>query len=274
MFGLMKILYNGNLDVLDEFSYLYKRDVFRRKNLYYKFMPACIECGDSYFMRTTYPTKFCSRECTNSSMVTRKKISKSTKGKVLTEKQKKALHNVRFKGGVTEKNLPLFKTYAQQLSPVEVVKDNGGLLYVKCSLCKKWFLPKRTQVEARSQFIKGNSTSESRFYCSEECKLKCPIFHKKLYPKGTNPRKDRANQIYTESALRVWSKEVLKQAVNICEICGSKATLAHHIKPKKLYPNEALDIDNGIALCLKCHYKVHVDECSFINLAKFKCIKD
>jgi len=270
----MKILYKDDLDVLDEFSYIYKRDVFRRKNLYYKFIPACEECGQSYFMRITYPTKFCSRGCANSSIITRKKISKNTKGKILNERQKQALCKARFKGGVTEKNLPLFKTYAQQISLVEPVKDKEGLLYVKCSLCKKWFLPKRTQVEARAQFIKGNITSESRFYCSEECKIKCPIFHKKLYPKGTNPRKARINQIYTESDLRVWSKEVLRRAVYTCEICGSKATLAHHIKPKKLYPKEALDIDNGIALCINCHYKVHKDECSFINLAKFKCIKD
>ena len=50
-----------------------------------------------------------------------------------------------------------------------------------------------------------------------------------------------------------------------CQICGSKERLqAHHIRDKTTYPDEAYDLENGIALCSAtkkdghaCHVRFH-----------------
>jgi len=268
----MLIKYVNGLEDLSEYVYVYKKDVFRRKNLYYKFVPACFVCGNSFFMRTSIPTNFCSIKCSNNSTEVRTKISKALKNY-----NKNHIRNYvskgNYKGGVVAKNIPLFDTYADQLFPIEKIRQsNEKLLEVKCSVCGKWFIPKRTDVEARAQYLKGNTDRESRFYCSDECKNNCSVFNKHKYSKGSNPRKHRNNNFFTEHELRVWSKEVLDRANYRCEYCGEKATIAHHINPKKLEPVYALDPDNGIACCKHCHYKYgHRDECSTINIANKKC---
>lgn len=268
----MKILVieDGSED-LSEFSYLYKRDVYRRKNVYYKFVSSCEVCGDSFFMRLSYPTIVCSNSCRSKISMTPEKIERFKKDVAI--KMKAGLIKGNDRGGVTAKNLPLFKTYAHQLSLVEEVRECGTLLECRCSLCNEWFIPKKSNVERRSQYIKGNSNRESRLYCSEECKHLCPIFNKHTHPAGHNPRKHRNRTDVTESELRVWSKTVLARHDFICEYCGETANTAHHIIPKKLAPFYALDPDNGISRCEECHYKYgHTsEECQPVYIAKVVC---
>ncbi len=274
MVFIMKVTLKNGFEDLSGYSYNYKRDVFRRKNLYYKFKIKCKVCGSAYFMRTTYPTRVCSAKCSNKLDTVRTKISNSLTGYKRSKNECLIISKRMSKGGVTKKNLPLFNTYAYQLLNIEQVRQKGNLLEVRCTLCTKWFVPKRTNVDARAQFIKGNTDREARFYCSNRCKENCPIFKKKKYPSGKNPRKYRNKEyVYTSNELRIWSKEVLKRAGYICEICGKEALLAHHEQPKKLRPFYALDPDNGIACCKKCHYKYcHSGPCSTIRLASIKCI--
>jgi hypothetical protein len=261
------------LENLDDFSYIFKRDVYRRGALYYEFRPKCEVCGSSFFMRISYPTSVCSCKCSNRLESVRIKISSSLKGIKRSNEEKIAISKRMSKGGVVKNNLPLFDTYAKQLVQVESVRRNSNnLLEVKCTLCNKWFVPKRTAVEARAQFIKGNVVSESKLYCSEACKYNCSVFNKHKYIAGKNPRKSRNTSYYSESQLRTWSKEVLKRANYKCEYCGEKAKHAHHIKPKKLEPFYALDPDNGIACCVHCHYKFgHSGDCATINIASKAC---
>ena len=271
----MKIKIDNNcFEDLSEYTYLYKRDVFRRKNLYYKYKLSCAECGKPFFMRITYPTNFCSKICANKSKEVRSKISKSLTGIKRTKKECIAISKRMSKGDVVRLNIPLYNTYAKQLEPVEETKDIEDVLYVRCSLCGKWFMPKRTIVDMRAQYIKGNIDRENRFYCSDTCKNNCPIFNKRKYPAGSNPRKHRnKNKLFTDYELAVWSREVLKRANYICEFCGSNATIAHHELPKKTNPFFALDPINGVACCSECHNKYgHRDKnCLYISLANKKC---
>lgn len=269
----MKINYTEDgLEDLEGYTYLYRRNVFRRKGLYYKFISKCVECGGSFLMRLSYPTKFCGSSCANGSKITRAKISKSLTGHKKSEQECAAISNRMSKGGVTLSNTPLFNTYAHQISPIEETKNNNGVLEVKCALCHNWFTPKMTHVIQRVQYIKGNINRENRFYCSDNCKHACPIFNKHTHPTGYNPRAYRNRQQFTEGELRVWSQEVFKRHDFLCEYCGRKATQAHHIQPKKLQPFFALDPDNGVACCETCHYKYgHIDECSSVNISKVLC---
>ena len=56
---------------------------------------------------------------------------------------------------------------------------------------------------------------------------------------------------------RKWRNSVIERDKK-CQICGSKENLeAHHIKEFSKYPLERLNLDNGVALCQKCHKKIH-----------------
>lgn len=55
-----------------------------------------------------------------------------------------------------------------------------------------------------------------------------------------------------------WRKEVLKRDENKCKFCGSGNKInIHHKLTIFDYPEKIFEIDNGIALCEKCHKKIH-----------------
>jgi len=75
---------------------------------------------------------------------------------------------------------------------------------------------------------------------------------------------------YTHQENQIWRQTVLELDNGKCQYCGTPATDVHHIKPVKTHPHLALDPDNGISFCEKCHYKIgHKVEtkCSTGNLA-------
>lgn len=263
----MKILVTKDCqENIDEFSYIYSRDVFRRRNLYYKFKPECSVCGQSFFMRLAYPTNVCSVACSNKLKSVRDKISLSLFGLKRSPSECAIIAKRMSKGGVVKKNIPLYDTYAKQLIPIEVVRNVSGVLEVRCANCNNWFTPKRTFVESRAQYIKGNIESECRLYCSDICKYSCPIFNKHKHRSNTSSKQ---NKHFTSTQLSVWSAEVIKRAKFKCEYCGKPAKHAHHERPKRLEPFFALDPDNGVACCVKCHYKHgHIGDCSAVNISK------
>lgn len=62
----------------------------------------------------------------------------------------------------------------------------------------------------------------------------------------------------TALALKAWSKEVRDRDENRCRKCGSTGILhAHHIQPKGQFPELALEITNGVTLCIPCHAETH-----------------
>lgn len=76
---------------------------------------------------------------------------------------------------------------------------------------------------------------------------------------------------YDKARHKAWSEKVRKRAGWLCVECRKygrkdenglppKAQIAHHIKPVKLYPELAYDVNNGEALCLKCHAKRHPEK--------------
>lgn len=267
-------------DNLEKF-HLTKNGFLRKGGHSYIEVETCKRCGDSYLMHRIYPTEYCSPSCAQTgrktSVETRQKLSEASCGRKMTKEQCEEHGRRMSKGGVVKKNLPLYDTHAHQLEPFDevrsTIKSGVKLLEVKCALCNKWFIPKRTECERREQFIKGNIDRESLFYCSDYCKSLCPVFHKKKYPAGHNPRKHRNQKQFTEAELKIWREEVLKNADYKCEYCGKKATIAHHTRPKKLEPFFALDPYYGVACCEVCHYKYgHQGECSTGHLANIICV--
>lgn len=75
------------------------------------------------------------------------------------------------------------------------------------------------------------------------------------------------------SYLSDWAEKVINRDRN-CVICGSKQNLeAHHVFKVNEYEDTYLDLNNGIALCHRCHNKYHQKyglDCNIKNLLNFK----
>jgi len=72
---------------------------------------------------------------------------------------------------------------------------------------------------------------------------------------GIDYDRDRPRQY----ELQLWSRQIRERDEHTCQECGVIERLhAHHIKPKSKHPELALDLDNGITLCVDCHEKKHL----------------
>lgn len=76
---------------------------------------------------------------------------------------------------------------------------------------------------------------------------------------------------YNDKRHRRWRERVLKRAGYLCERCRRygrldkdglpvAATTAHHIMTLEEYPELAYDVNNGQALCDKCHNRMHPEK--------------
>ncbi len=164
-----------------------------------------------------------------------------------------------------KKSTVSYMQYASSLTIDDNPKKHGtDTLIVRCKYCKKHFKPNCHSVENRIRALNGefSTGSEYNFYCSTECKKKCPSYKSHGAIKA-NSKRDAA---YSKQAKEI----ALELADNRCEICGSEDNLeCHHIIPVKVSPVESFDVDNIIILCDSCHKKRgHSDrECTTGHLA-------
>ncbi len=64
------------------------------------------------------------------------------------------------------------------------------------------------------------------------------------------------SMFYTKMALKSWG-DFIKYLFPRCIICASTEKLeAHHVKPRAQFPELALEPDNGVSLCKKCHNEI------------------
>jgi len=256
----------------------------------FKYVDSCLFCGKDFLSQVINDGIFCSNTCSNrfynnkrkgiargdiagkNNFFYGKKRSNETKIKISNTKKKyNKVGKLAFawKGGVKERNIPLFDTYAHKIDWIEEVRrdpENPDYLQVKCteSRCKNWFVPKTTDVQNRIGVLKGRSKGWCRFYCSKECKQNCSIFGQRIYPKGfINTDNIRHDQVS-------WA-QLIKERDNFeCQRCSSTENLiAHHIEGLNKNPLESADIDLGITLCIDCHKLAHKDEgCRFADMRK------
>jgi hypothetical protein len=61
--------------------------------------------------------------------------------------------------------------------------------------------------------------------------------------------------------LESWRQAVITRDKRTCQECGyvsrQHRLVAHHILPRNLRPDLALDINNGKTYCKSCHVKIH-----------------
>ena len=56
---------------------------------------------------------------------------------------------------------------------------------------------------------------------------------------------------------KAWHDAVFERDGNLCCRCGAEAKHAHHIVGWWVDKTKRFDIDNGEALCVSCHEKIH-----------------
>jgi len=218
------------------------------------------------------------------SQETRKKISDGNKGKIISEETKNKMKenhanisgklNPKWKGGVKEKGLPLYNTFAHQIEWCESVrptKDKYPLLQVNCTWCGKWFIPKLYNTQNRIRSLNNKNLGEARFYCSNGCKENCPVYGKSP---ATLMKEDaiKAGRLsWLELPREVQPdlrKMVFERDKYQCIKCGSNESLhCHHLEGIRWNPLESADVDACITVCKDCHKEIHQKEgCKYNEL--------
>lgn len=231
-------------------------------------MDSCKICNESYLTLLDKQSEYYSTSCLNKDRIFTKKhkrnISINRKGKL------KGTNNPNWKNGVSEKNIPLYNTYANKIEYAEKVRRNKAdknILEVRCTYCGKWYIPKRSEVQSRINALNGKLDGEYRLYCSDECKLECPIYRKVKYPLG-----------YKKISSREVQPELRQLRFKFdnwtCQECKKKDKQlhCHHIEGIRWEPLESADIDKVITLCKDCHKEVHKKEVCGYN--ELKCKKE
>ena len=81
-----------------------------------------------------------------------------------------------------------------------------------------------------------------------------PVFKQMIDTQKQDPVKTRRSTAYKK-----WRNAVLVRDKYRCAKCGTqnRTMHAHHIRPFALFPDERLNIKNGITLCEACHIEEH-----------------
>jgi hypothetical protein len=151
----------------------------------------------------------------------------------------------------------------KNLRPVEKIRKDPEcllLLQVKCAYCNQWFRPTYNQYKCRQLVLDGiaDHDGECRFYCSEGCKLSCPIFGQWAFPKGFHGKQNSSREVQPE--LR---QMVLERDNWTCQKCGVGVDAqlhCHHLEGIRWNPLESADIDMCITYCKACHREAHSQE--------------
>ena len=55
---------------------------------------------------------------------------------------------------------------------------------------------------------------------------------------------------------KLWFQNIFSRN-GFCEVCGEIPRQVHHFYPKGLYGHLRYDLDNGVILCMGCHFSHH-----------------
>jgi len=218
------------------------------------------------------------------SISTKKKISNQIKYIILTDEEYNKNQSISKRitiRQIKQKYLTFSKIEEMRYNP-DKPEEKEIQVHCKYHECKNskeqdgWFTPTNIYERIR-QLESTNGNEASYFYCSDKCKQLCPLYNKtvsQLIKLDQIKAGIIKEEYYTSSENKIYNKEVLKRADNLCEYCGQPAEHVHHMRPQKLDPFFSLDPDYGVACCSKCHYKYGHEtgtECSTGNLASEVC---
>lgn len=62
-----------------------------------------------------------------------------------------------------------------------------------------------------------------------------------------------AKQKIRKECDRLWKERVFEEWGDVC-VCGQRAVQGHHFFPKGLYAHLRYEIENGVPICMRCHF--------------------
>jgi hypothetical protein len=161
----------------------------------------------------------------------------------------------------------LYDTFVDKISTYEETRrdpENQQLLQVKCNLCGNWFNPKNLNIQNRIDKIqRENSSGEARLYCSDECRIACPVYHRGNTPKPDDwiPGKYKNSDGHKRPMQGQLREMVLERDKYTCIKCGITGLgvklICHHIESVSQNPIESADVDNCITVCETCDKQIH-----------------
>jgi 5-methylcytosine-specific restriction endonuclease McrA len=178
-----------------------------------------------------------------------RKISKKHKeaiGRVVKKMHKEGKYPEPWNKGKTKKTDNRILDYSNE-------KKTGK--YKKCIVCgsKYWAIP---------------SHEKRRKFCSYACYNE----YTSEYRTGSNSPswkggKTKKNVLRTTKKYKYWRKYVFQRDNFTCVMCKKVGgnLEAHHILPRRLFPELWDRIDNGITLCQKCHHSIKNREMEHIE---------
>lgn len=153
-----------------------------------------------------------------------------------------------------------FARIPQTDSPEE---SSSGLIMVSCKGCGVHFIPTRTEIGGRIRAFEGRASgaTEMNFYCSDKCKISCPVFGAKT----TQPDPRLRMPLTKSQAVRSCQTKALKQiqcdhndGQSFCEKCGDFIDVElHHTLPVSEFGLDAIAPSGHILLCAGCHTSIH-----------------
>ena len=240
-------------------------------------MDSCKVCCDPYLTLKTRPSKFCSYSCArsgeNNSMYGKHHTIETIQrlSKISSDNNTGSLHPS-WKGGVKALGLTTYDTHKDTLGLYEDIRKQNGteILEVRCAYCDQWYSPTAYSVKSRFTAINTLNNGECRLYCSENCKQACPIYGRKMYPKGFRHTTSREVSPYLRQM-------VFERDNWTCQICGKTIKdgqlHCHHMDPVAQNPMFQNDMDSCITLCKGCHKMVHSRiGCRYIDLVCKKAV--
>lgn len=272
-------------------------ECFGKSNIKLREKYNCSYCGKEILRLQSHVKNpdnnvFCNKDCLNKSKIgkepwnknkkwseeTIEKLRKASTGKRRTEEDKLKMsgeNNPKYEGGYYSKNIPRYDLYAPRLEPIEKCrrnKEDENILEVRCTYCGKWFIPTMQQTRGRIEGI--NDNDRNRFYCSNDCKKECPIYHKSAT--ALIRRDEIASGRISPNELNREVQPELRKLVfarddYTCQKCEQiDAPLhCHHYEGIEQNPIESADSDNCVTLCVPCHMSAHEEiGCRRIDLRK------
>ncbi|WP_312471761.1 HNH endonuclease signature motif containing protein [Neobacillus sp.] len=128
---------------------------------------------------------------------------------------------------------------------------------------------KNTRIKNRIFFKCNNCGEEIEKVFSAYSKSQKSFCSYNCYIEYLKKNRVETEDITDSAEYKEWRKKVYIRDNYKCKMPGcssnSKQIAAHHIYPKKLYPEKQFDVSNGITLCKKCHEKTFGKETIFID---------
>lgn len=139
------------------------------------------------------------------------------------------------------------KTRSKEVVQNAVNGKKSRRRHVPCNYCESSFSIPLSKVN-----------SSGNYYCDNKC------FRSYLKENRIEKEVITDTPEYIEWRLLVYKRDGYRCKM---PLCGSQTRNihAHHIYPKRDYPNLVFEIDNGITLCRKCHESTYGKEYNYID---------